>query len=486
VTASPAERSASDLRRAGRSPATPFAVALPDGSFVRVDRLLRVLPGKRIVGDGDWNGRHVLVKLFVASGSARHWTQEKRGIDALNEAGVPTPALLCAVALDGGGHVLITTFIENALSLAEAWTSQAVLPAGERAALSVLIPAFRALGRLHAAGLVQDDLHLGNFLRCGDDVFVIDGDAVRAISPGQPLDERAGVANLAVLFAQLPMAWDACRQPLIDAYVAGGGQRFADPALLDAEVSRVREWRLNDFLGKTLRDCTLFSVVRSALRFSAARRCEVDFLAPIMVSPDTAMRAGEMLKDGRTSTVARVASGDRALVIKRYNLKNLRHTLTRFWRPSRAWHSWREAHRLAFYGIATPDPLALVEERVGPLRGRAFLITEHCPGINLLKLLSAEAMPSAEVAQAIVSLFQRLHDLRISHGDLKATNLLWRDGRVFLIDLDAMVQHQSPRRYAKAWRRDRARLLRNWASASVLYRWLDATLPPAEPQRSMR
>ena len=55
-----------------------------------------------------------------------------------------------------------------------------------------------------------------------------------------------------------------------------------------------------------------------------------------------------------------------------------------------------------------------------------------------------------------------------------------------VIDLDAMVQHQSPRRYAKAWRRDRARLLRNWAPASVLYRWLDATLPPAEPQRSMR
>ena len=202
-------------------------------------------------------------------------------------------------------------------------------------------------------------------------------------------------------------------------------------------------------------------------------------MAPIMATPDDAMRAGEMLKDGRTSTVAQVAFGGRSLVIKRYNLKGLRHVLARFWRPSRAWHSWREAHRLAFFGIATPRPLALVEERVGPFRRRAYLITDHCPGTNLLKMLSADDVPQADVARAIQGVFKSLHDLRISHGDLKATNLLWHAGQVFLIDLDAMRQHASSRSHAKAWARDRARFLRNWPSTSCLHQWLDRNLPPS-------
>ena len=72
-----------------------------------------------------------------------------------------------------------------------------------------------------------------------------------------------------------------------------------------------------------------------------------------------------------------------------------------------------------------------------------------------------------------------MHRQRISHGDLKATNLLWDAGQVLLIDLDAVVQHRSPTTHARAWRRDRTRLLRNWPADCVLQRWLDARLPPA-------
>ena len=143
------------------------------------------------------------------------------------------------------------------------------------------------------------------------------------------------------------------------------------------------------------------------------------------------------------------------------------------------WHSWREGHRLRFLGIATPQPLALIEERVGPLRRRAFLVCEHCPGRNLLDLLSPDREPDDDVARAIVSLFSSLHALRISHGDLKATNLLFDDGKVFVIDLDAVRQHRSQQSYASDWRRDRARLLRNWPRSCALRQWLDRHLPGA-------
>ena len=469
---------AAALRGAGREPATPFRVTLADGGEVIVSRLLRVLPGKRVVGEGQWQGQRVLVKLFVAGASARHWQQEKTGVEALLRAGIQTPELLLATLLPAGGHVLLTRYLDAAQSLAEAWFPVAQLPAGSAVALDVLRPACRALGAMHAAGLVQQDLHLGNFLRCAEQLFVIDGDAVRAVSPGQPLGEPLATRNLALLLAQLPIAWDDAWDALLEAYRAGGGGLF-ETALLRKEVARARAWRLADFLGKTLRDCTLFAVSRSASRYRAVVRGEVDRLAPLLAAPDDAIAGGTLLKDGRTCTVAQVELAGRALVIKRYNLKNLLHFFARCWRPSRAWHSWREGHRLRFLGIATPQPLALIEERVGPLRRRAFLVCAYSPGRNLLDLLSPDREPDDDVARAIVSLFSSLHSLRISHGDLKATNLLFDDGKVFVIDLDAVRQHRSQQSYASAWRRDRERLLRNWPASCMLRQWLDSHLPAA-------
>ena len=84
------------------------------------------------------------------------------------------------------------------------------------------------------------------------------------------------------------------------------------------------------------------------------------------------------------------------------------------------------------------------------------------------------------MAKAILRLFATLHRLKISHGDLKATNLLWQDGKIIVIDLDALRQHNSTSGYARAWRRDRARLLRNWPVSSPLYVWLDANLPASK------
>ncbi len=468
---------AAALRTAGRKVETPFRVDLAGDADVVVHRLLRVLPGKRIVGEGEWQGRRVLVKLFVAAGSARHWAQEKTGIEALRRAQLPTPELLLAEALPSGGHVLLTRFLERAQTLAEAWAGVGERTAGTAAAFDILRPAFAALGALHASGLVHEDLHLGNFLRCADTVFIIDGDAVRSISPGSPLAAPRAVRNLSVLLAQLPRAWDGRRGELLEAYRSGGGSVIADAALVDQELLRARTWRLDDYLDKTLRECTLFSMRRSAFRFAVVRRDEDYRLQSLVAEPDAAMARGVSLKDGNTSTVARVDNEGATLVVKRYNFKNLWHLLGRFWRPTRAWHSWREGHRLCFLGIATPAPLALVEERFGPLRGRGFLVNAYCPGVNLLQFLDADRLPDDAVARAIIDLFTALHDLRISHGDLKATNLLWHEGQVFLIDLDALAQHASPSRYERAWRRDRSRLLRNWPATSVLHRWLDKTLP---------
>lgn len=474
-TAEPPLLDAAALRRAGRTPPLPSRVRLADGRTLTLHHLLRLLPGKRIVAAAELDGERVLAKLFVDARSERRWRSEHEGIAALAAAGMPTPAVVAAAALEGGGHALLTRYLDGADTLLDAWRALGSHAPGDAAALALLAPAFALLGRSHAAGISHDDLHFGNFLRHGGALHLIDGDAVRAHA-ALPADVAA--RDLAMLIAQLPWAWDAHLAPLLAAYRAACPQAPSGERL-ERALRAQRAWRLRDYLGKTVRDCTLFRVTKRFGRYVAVVRAEAARLEALLADPDAAMARGVALKRGNTSTVARVELDGRALVIKRYNIKNAAHALSRLWRPSRGWHSWREGHRLRLIGVATPAPLALVEERLGPLRRRAWLVTEHCPGVDLLAHLAAhvaDGPPPAE-AGALRRLFATLHAQRISHGDMKATNLLWRDGDVVVIDLDAMVQHRSSAAHARAWQRDRARLLRNWPAGSGMQRWLEENLP---------
>jgi tRNA A-37 threonylcarbamoyl transferase component Bud32 len=457
---------ARDLRAAARTPACPFRIQLDVGSALLFSQPLRVLPGKRVVGRGMWNGIPVLAKLFIAEESARHWERERKGIHALGEAGLPTPQLLAAGRLAKGGHYLLTRYLDPA----------SPLDTREDTLKDWLCPVADLLGQMHAHGLLQTDPHLSNFLLHDGRLFLIDGDGVRTSRAG---DQRAPRRNLALFLAQLPIRQTYRHAEAIDAYRRAFPEATIDTEEIAAEVRTARAERLRDYLDKSVRDCGQFKVERTFRRFTAVVRLEAGRLAPGLRDPDSWMTRSVTLKKGNTSTVARIALTDGEVVIKRYNIKSLAHAASRSWRPSRAWHSWIEGHRLQFLGIATPRPLALIEQRLGLLRGKAWLITEHCPGPNLLDHLTAEAPPPKAELAAIGRLFAQLAAARISHGDLKATNLLWHGGEVCLVDLDAMHQHGSDAAFARTWRRDRARLLRNWPADCELRRALDVVLPPA-------
>jgi tRNA A-37 threonylcarbamoyl transferase component Bud32 len=241
---------------------------------------------------------------------------------------------------------------------------------------------------------------------------------------------------------------------------------------------------INDHLRQTLQPSPLFDVRRSFRRFTSAAREDADWLAPLLDAPDAVMATGEVLKDDDGATIVRVDFAGRSLVIKRYNIKSRMHALSRAFRPSRAWRSWREGHRLCFLGFNTPRPRAMIEERFGPIRRRAWIVTDHCSGptltLHLRPHVDAAEPPPAE-GVALLRLMETFHARRIKHGDCKADNLIWdkATGEVVAVDLDATTQHIFSFAAARSWRCDRARLLANWPKESGLYRWLDARLPKA-------
>ncbi|QXG24285.1 serine/threonine protein kinase [Pseudomonas viridiflava] len=476
----------SDLKNAGRKPELPMSLTLADAAGsaeLQLLTLLRVLPGQRYVGAGVWRGRTVLAKLLVGSKAARHFQRELSGVRLLAEQGVTTPLLLADGLQEGEGGWLLFEFLENAPSLGDAWNTVQRQPPLTDEQQGVLGEALSAIALLHAKGLWQEDLHLDNLLRHDGKLYMIDGAGIRAEQAGQPLSRQKVLENLGVFFAQLPRAFEPFTEELLVHYLLSNAEHGLPMEALQKQIDKIRNWRLKDFLDKTGRDCSLFSVKDSASVFQAIRREEEAAMLPVLDQADALLDDGHLYKTGGAASVGRVEVGGRALVIKRYNIKNFSHWLKRFWRPSRAWHSWREANRLAFLGIATPKPLAVREERVLGMRSKAYLITEFLPGPDIIERFAPYVetgdVPEAEL-QALDTLFAQLIRERISHGDFKGHNVFWQEDRWALIDLDAMQQHSSQASFIAAFARDRARFMRNWPEQSALHRKLEQRLPTGE------
>ncbi|MCG8296150.1 lipopolysaccharide kinase InaA family protein [Pseudomonas entomophila] len=473
----------SELKDAGRTPTLPLTVTLADAAGVadlQLLSLLRVLPGQRYVGAGIWRGTKVLAKLLVGGNAARHFQRELDGARLLADQGLTTPRLLADGLKEGEGGWLLFEFLEDAESLGDAWAEVERLPMLADEQHLVLGEALTAVAQMHAKGLWQQDLHLDNLLRQGGQLYLIDGAGIKAETPGQQLSRQRVLENLGVLFAQLPKRLEPFIEEALVHYLLANAEHALPLEALLKQVDKVRSWRLKDYLDKAGRECTLFSVQRRLSGLQAIRRGEVAAMLPVLEQADTLIDQGHLYKTGGAASVARIEVNGRTLVLKRYNIKNTAHWFKRFWRPSRAWHSWIEGHRLEFLDIATPRPLAVLEQRVMGLRSRAYLVTEYADGPDLTACFapfveSGEA-PDEQV-EALVRLMQQLIRERISHGDFKGHNLFWLDGRWSLIDLDAMCQHATQLSFAPAYARDRARLLRNWPKSSALHQRLDQVLP---------
>jgi predicted trehalose synthase len=318
---------------------------------------------------------------------------------------------------------------------------------------------------MYRAGVYQADLHGGNFLRAEGRLWLIDPGAVEG-EPGQPLDSARVVDNLGLLVAQFRRCDQAAVLQSVLAHpvsaLAGGGQ-----ALHDAAENHWQR-RKRDYLAKIFRTSTAVRFERRFDRVWACRRERSDpELDAFLCDPDTAMARGELLKDGNSATVVRTVLDGRAVVIKRYNIKGFGHWLRRFWRPSRAWVSWRNAHLLALVGIDTPAPVAMLERRAGPLRGRAYYVCDSVDAEELLDVAVRRPLSDAQL-NALRHLFACLRCAQLHHGDLKAKNILMSTERAWLIDLDALREVPSSGAFDRRHRKDVARFLRNWPDAPAL------------------
>jgi len=443
----------------------PFALLLihSDGEEkeMTVQKILRLLPGKRIVAVGKVDGKEYLVKIFIGRYSGRNAKREVAGSAAIEDAGVLTPLLKWrALKKSATGHVVGFEYIADAKNLLDVWKETE----NNEQRLGLIAKVVPALAAMHEGSVVQNDIHPENFLFRSGLIYTIDGGDVTRHGKG-PLGAGKSLGNIALFFAQFNARYDHLVCEWLEQY----RQLRAWPVDEDRHLQLInlidskRSARKKEYIGKAFRECTRFICEHSFNRFLV---CERGYDSPemreLLSEIDERMESGKLLKDGSSATVARVEGPSGPLVVKRYNIKSSAHGISRAFRKSRAWVSWANANRLDFLGISTVKSVALVEERFGPLRRKAYFVTEYIDGPDAT-VLSERENPMAEMA-SIVDILKGLAVAGVSHGDLKASNfLLGSDGPV-IIDLDSMKEHTNPVNRDRAGKKDIARFMRNWES----------------------
>ena len=218
-------------------------------------------------------------------------------------------------------------------------------------------------------------------------------------------------------------------------------------------------------------DLTLLS--DRASQFSAGqlqiRHCLRDdspLIRHMLKDPDLALSDPEcqIIKSDTTTTVGLIFRDSYKFAIKRYNTKNAWHRLRRTIRSSRAENCWHFTRTLRNLDISVAPAVAWIQEIQVGLKGRSWFVSEFVEGTSCLDHFNDDVSPTQieKTLGEIVEILCKLRNERISHGDLKASNILLSSRGPVLIDLDAMRQHKAESTYQQAARKDTNRFLRNW------------------------
>ena len=167
-----------------------------------------------------------------------------------------------------------------------------------------------------------------------------------------------------------------------------------------------------------------------------------------------------------STIVGKISIDDQPIVVKRYNIKNFRHGLKKCLLLTRARRCWQSAHQLLACGIATPQPVAIVENRFGPLRLKSYYMYEYASGKTareVFKDVTPDDKDFPQLASLLVNTLKQIHANNIIHGDAKTRNFLFKHNKVVVLDLDGMRFYPANKNIDRLKQKERQHFLNvNW------------------------
>lgn len=196
---------------------------------------------------------------------------------------------------------------------------------------------------------------------------------------------------------------------------------------------------------------------------------DAELQEPLWRDPASLLTRGEDLRKKEARHTVRLTHGSQSLVLKHYAEPTRRHALKQLVQPSRAWKTWEFTQRLADLGVATPRPVACVENRWGWLRRDSYLMYPYVEGETLRHHFhEAKKSPALHerLWRQVDDLWNRLAELRVGLSDTNIGNFIVSPaGQLWLIDLDKSRFFKRDSDATRYQARARQQLLRSIAAA---------------------
>lgn len=470
-----------DLHAANFAFNKPFCLRFSDKQAFFSEKVIRLIPKRRMVAFGTWHGKPAVAKMFFDSRKAKSQMEKDiAGIRSLQKCKIPTPELLHeGQSEDRRIHVLVFERIMDSRNLEEIWY--------ERHNIEEVLPILKAvvieIATQHVLGLLQHDLHLKNFLLTEKTIYTLDGAQIE-IFP-HLLSRQVSVNNLVLFLSQLGVDVENYQEVLFKHYAEARGWSLKPEDFVDLFV-QIKKWndiRWHKYEKKIFRNSTQF-VRLNKWKMSGMmnRSFEGPQLMAFLAQPESAFNnpAAKLLKAGNSATVIKVRMDGRDYVIKRYNMKDFWHRLRRCLRKTRAASCWRLANKLNLFGIPTATPVAYVENHVCGIRGVSYFVMEHISGEHAGDYFHRHFNRNDKIqnmVKRIGALLKNVAKVDVTHGDLKITNILIDAAeQPVLIDLDGAAEHATLHGLRKAWQKELTRFLMNFTTNPVLQKKFEVEL----------
>lgn len=291
----------------------PYTVQLADGSDLQLGAVLRLVPNKRWVVQATWQNKTVMAKIF---NDKTRYQRELKGIERCQNAKILIPQLLYqGLVTKENVYILIFEFV----------------PKDKDHELDLLDNLIKTVALHHDNGIMQTDMHVGNFIKNNNQVVSLD--AASIVSLKEPL------SNLALLLAQFwTLNFDQMKSHL-KTYGQYRKMTFSkdDVAFFTQKVEQLKEKRKTDKVKKIFRESSSVTYF-SGLKYKILMRNDA-------FSPQLSYFLHHIEE----------ASPSSSYVVERYKDWNVLA-------PSKAAKRWRELHIAEFTHQVDIIPVAIVEK----------------------------------------------------------------------------------------------------------------------------
>lgn len=206
-------------------------IKLDNANKLTLTSLLRVIPNKRWVFSGQWQGKKVAVKIFASS---KKYQQELAGIALCEAEKIATPKVLYQGEIQG----------ENLFVLLFEWIDKNTI------AIKDLI---NITAQHHNHQLIQADIHQDNFMQQQEKIITLDAGSIKKTDKNEQYLE-----NFALLLAQFWSLSQEDIQQYYELYCTKRQLSFTQDNLnlLLQQIEKFKQKRKSQKMAKILRTCT--------------------------------------------------------------------------------------------------------------------------------------------------------------------------------------------------------------------------------------